>query len=171
MVEKIRNFFKAICLILKYGSDIVFDSLTKLLGREIFQKMIRKEITRAKRYNSTLSLVFVDIDNLKKVNDIKGHIEGDKVIIVTARFLESCCRESDYVFRYGGDEFIILLTNTDSVGRTSFEELLKGRLKENSNLLFSFGGSTWNGENSEEFIEKADAEMYQQKKQKREKKN
>ena len=171
MVEKIRNFFKAICLILKYGSDIVFDSLTKLLGREIFQKMIRKEITRAKRYNSTLSLVFVDIDNLKKVNDIKGHIEGDKVIIGTARFLESCCRKSDYVFRYGGDEFIILLTNTDSVERTSFEELLKGRLKESSNLLFSFGGSTWNGESSEEFIQKADVKMYQQKRRKKRNKN
>jgi len=168
---KIISSLKAVYLVCRYGPDIVFDSLTKLLGREVFQKMTKKEIARAKRYNSTLSLVFVDIDNLKKVNDIKGHIEGDNVIIVTAKFLESCCRKSDYVFRYGGDEFIILLTNTDSVGRTSFEELLKGRLKENSNLLFSFGGSTWNGENSEEFIEKADAEMYQQKKQKREKKN
>jgi len=161
---KIIGSLKAVYLIWKYGPDIMFDGLTNFFGRAIFNVIAEKEIARAKRYNFIFSIVFVDIDNLKEVNDKKGHLEEDEVIIRTARFLESCCRESDSVFKYGGDEFVLILTNTDNVGRKIFEKGLSKRLEENNSFSFSFGGSTWKeGLSIEDIIQASDAKMYLQK--------
>lgn len=168
ILMRIFHFFKAIHLVWKYGPDVIFDSLTDLLGREVFLITAEKEIARAKRYGYVFSLVLVDIDNLKEVNDKHGHSEGDELIMNTAKFLELCCRESDYVFRYGGDEFIILLTNTDKKGVIVFEEELGKKLKKNEGFSFSFGSSTWDGQGIKNLIQIADTRMYRQKKERKE---
>ena len=163
MIKNTFDFFRAVILIRKYGSQIVFDSLTGLLTRSAFQVTIAKEVARARRHGSIFSLVFVDVDNLKQVNDQQGHLAGDKLIQQVAQLLESCCRGSDYVFRYGGDEFIMLLPETNNAGVTKFEELLEERL-EGSSFSFSFGSSTWQDKTKpEKMIQLADVKMYERK--------
>jgi diguanylate cyclase (GGDEF)-like protein len=86
----------------------VTDSLTGCYNRRFFEDVIVHELDRHHRYDMPLSILFVDIDHLKQVNDTRGHGTGDRVLVQVAQFLTQSVRESDYVFRWGGDEFLIL---------------------------------------------------------------
>ena len=92
----------------------ITDELTGLYNRRHFESNFEREFLRAKRYNSNLSVAIVDIDFFKQINDKYGHLTGDFVLRELAFILKDSLRKTDMVFRYGGEEFAILLTETDS---------------------------------------------------------
>jgi diguanylate cyclase (GGDEF)-like protein len=104
---------------------VVRDGLTGLYNFQAFQDMIEKEFYRAKRYGLPLSLLLIDIDNFKKVNDTYGHQAGDEVLRNVARRLNASLRKSDSAARYGGEEFAIVLTETALEGALPVAERLR----------------------------------------------
>jgi diguanylate cyclase (GGDEF)-like protein len=88
------------------------DALTGCRNRRFFDDVINREIQRHRRYGIPLSLLFIDVNRFKAINDTLGHEEGDRVLQRVAAFLVRYVREADYVFRWGGDEFLILISCT-----------------------------------------------------------
>lgn len=89
------------------------DVLTGLLNRRAYYEIALSEVRRCQRYGGKLALIMLDIDHFKTVNDTYGHAAGDKVLQEVADILKKILRESDYVFRFGGEEFMMLLPQTD----------------------------------------------------------
>ena len=89
---------------------VITDPLTGCRNRRFFEEIIGRELQRHRRYGIPMSVLFVDVDRFKAVNDTLGHDAGDRVLREVAAFLLSNIREADYVFRWGGDEFLILLS-------------------------------------------------------------
>ncbi len=90
----------------------ITDALTNLYNRRYFETTFKREFARAKRYNSDLSLAVIDIDFFKQINDTYGHLCGDYVLRELSWIMVDNFRQTDMVFRYGGEEFVILLTET-----------------------------------------------------------
>jgi diguanylate cyclase (GGDEF)-like protein len=88
----------------------ITDALTGCHNRRFLEQVMDRELQRHTRFNLPLSLLFVDVDRFKAINDSLGHEAGDRVLKYVARFLRRHIREADYVFRYGGDEFLVLIT-------------------------------------------------------------
>jgi diguanylate cyclase (GGDEF)-like protein len=97
----------------KLQVNAVTDALTGLHNRRLFDEYCDKELTRAKRYGQHLAIVVLDLHKLKEVNDRHGHLHGDKVLQLAAATFEKTLRASDFAFRIGGDEFALLLPQTD----------------------------------------------------------
>jgi diguanylate cyclase (GGDEF)-like protein len=97
----------------KLQVNAVTDALTGLHNRRLFDEYCDKELTRAKRYSQHLAIVVLDLHKLKEVNDRHGHLHGDKVLQLAAATFEKTLRASDFAFRIGGDEFALLLPQTD----------------------------------------------------------
>jgi diguanylate cyclase (GGDEF)-like protein len=89
---------------------VITDPLTGCRNRRFFDEIIGRELQRHRRYGIPMSMVFVDVDRFKAINDTLGHDAGDRVLREVAAFLLSNIREADYVFRWGGDEFLVLLS-------------------------------------------------------------
>jgi diguanylate cyclase (GGDEF)-like protein len=89
---------------------VITDTLTGMRNRRFFDEVIGRELQRHHRYKSPLSIVFIDIDRFKQINDTLGHETGDRVLREVASFLLRHIREADYVFRWGGDEFLVLIS-------------------------------------------------------------
>ena len=89
---------------------VITDALTGCRNRRFFDEVIERERHRHERYNQPLSLLFIDVNRFKAINDTLGHEAGDRVLRKVAAFLVRNIREADYVFRWGGDEFLVLLT-------------------------------------------------------------
>ena len=97
------------------------DPLTGLLNRRVLEGILKREFARSSRYNSPLSLVFLDLDDFKKVNDRYGHDSGDRLLEYVAEQLIEASRESDVVARFAGDEFVVILPETS---RDNAEKLI-----------------------------------------------
>jgi diguanylate cyclase (GGDEF)-like protein len=95
------------------------DPLTALTNRSLFNDRLDVALQAAEHHNTTLALLFLDVNDFKGINDVHGHAVGDRVLCVIARRLEGCVRESDLVARMGGDEFTVLLTDIQSQGAVS----------------------------------------------------
>jgi len=106
------------------------DPLTGLLNRRVMENVLEREFSRAKRYFSVLSLVFIDLDNFKQVNDRYGHDMGDDLLRHVAGVFSSMTRRSDVVSRFAGDEFVFLLPETQASQAEAFMERVVGRLRE-----------------------------------------
>ncbi len=91
----------------------ITDPLTDLYNRRFFDARLRQEFQRVRRTGKTLGLMFVDLDKFKQINDVHGHEAGNLVLTQVARIIRSCCRSADVAARWGGDEFTVLLTETD----------------------------------------------------------
>jgi diguanylate cyclase (GGDEF)-like protein len=105
------------------------DALTGLLNHMSFQDIFEREFERHRRHERSLSLLFIDIDHFKRINDQYGHQAGDQVLREVARILASSLRKIDYVFRYGGDEFVVLMTETDVQRATMLGHRIRGAVK------------------------------------------
>jgi len=113
------------------------DALTGLRNRLALEDLSHKEFQRARRYDSALSLIALDLDHFKRINDRFGHSAGDRVLVDVARCLEEQLRESDLVFRVGGEEFLILLPHTPRQAALDVAERLREQLKA---LEWEFNG-------------------------------
>lgn len=107
-----------------------FDGLTGLLRRERILEQLERELARALRYNRPLSVGMADIDHFKAVNDAYGHLVGDSLLSLVARALSSGLRSTDAVGRYGGEEFLLLLPETDAAGALVVAEKLRHLVEE-----------------------------------------
>jgi len=94
----------------------ITDQLTQIYNRRYLNEVLRREFARAKRYRSRLSCLIADIDHFKNINDSHGHLQGDAVLRELAALIRNATREVDIPFRYGGEEFLILLPETDRRG-------------------------------------------------------
>lgn len=139
------------------------DPLTGIKNRREFNTIARKEFERARRKQEIFSLLFVDVDDLSQINNTEGHKKGDERIQEVAEKLQNCCREMDICFRYAGDEFIVLLPETDQ------EEAKKVKERITNNIpAISVGISTSREKQDlSEMVDKADARMYKDKNNKK----
>jgi len=148
------------------------DGLTNLFVHSYFQTRLENEMFRAQRYNSNISLLMIDIDHFKKINDMYGHQEGDGILKKFASILLSNTRKVDIAARYGGEEFAVILPETDATGARQVAENFK-KLVENGKFIIkgknititaSIGVATWDKKSDKmEFIRKADTCLYKAK--------
>jgi diguanylate cyclase (GGDEF)-like protein len=152
----------------------ITDSLTGLYNRRYFYMILGNEIERAKRYQSSLTLIMIDIDHFKLVNDKFGHLAGDQVLRSVSDICKKLLRHTDNMFRIGGEEFIIILPETNQKEALKVAKRIRSTVAENTfntkkgsvKITVSIGVSEY-GENnpaSNEFIESADRTMYDAKK-------
>ncbi len=114
---------------------IIRDELTSLYNRRFLDERLPADIVNAVTNKKPLSLIFIDIDNMKTVNDTFGHEAGDKLLECTSKVIQGCIRtEADWAVRYGGDEFIVCLNNTDNKAATLISKRIE---KDFSNAKFS----------------------------------
>lgn len=111
------------------------DPLTGLQNRRCFYDRIDYEIEKMKRTKLPLSLAFIDIDNFKIINDTYGHLEGDKVLVELAQIFKTQGRSGDTIVRWGGEEFAMILPETDKMGALALAERVR-RLVESSNCNY-----------------------------------
>lgn len=152
------------------------DELTGLYNHRFFQREIEKELERSKRYVHALSLIFFDIDFFKDINDTHGHLVGDVVLRTVAQKISTCMRGCDVIVRYGGDEFAIIMPETDRHGLELFAERLRHSVEKlhipmngkTIRLTISIGGAFFDGKNKElsrfGMLNIADQAIYQSKK-------
>lgn len=155
---------------------IEFDALTKLRNRRSLFNILTQEINRALRYQRPLTALFIDIDDFKRYNDKYGHIAGDKVLIKLAELIAIELRQTDYSFRYGGEEFLILLPETSKEDAFSVAERLRNKFcaidfspaphNQQVQQTVSIGLTAYLAKESpKQFVETADKAMYQAKNQ------
>jgi len=146
------------------------DTLSGLLNRGRFSNLLLVEIARSLRYRAPLSLLLVDVDAFKQVNDQYGHAAGDAALCTVAECLRSSCRRTDHAARYGGDEFAVLLTGTGAEAGTAFADRLAQAVRGapayapgSSPLTLSIGVAELHAEDGgdpKRLLKRADAAMY-----------
>ncbi len=151
----------------------ITDELTGLFNRRHFEQNFEREFLRAKRYNSDLSIAIIDIDFFKKVNDTYGHLCGDYVLREAAYMIQESFRKTDMVFRYGGEEFVVILTETSLESALIPLERLRKKIEaknlfyegKNFNITVSIGlnSDTSKFESASEFLDAADKALYRAK--------
>jgi len=145
------------------------DNLTKLFNRSKLDDVLEKEMALSQAVSSPLSIVFLDIDHFKQVNDTYGHDVGDRVLIELANIISSTTRASDFVARWGGEEFMITLQSTDTVHASILAEKLRVAVENYSfsivgKLTISLGVTEYlNNESEESFIKRVDEALYEAK--------
>ncbi|MBN2875199.1 MAG: diguanylate cyclase [Spirochaetales bacterium] len=145
------------------------DSLTGLCNRRTISAVLEHELQRYERYKTPLSVMIIDIDDFKQVNDTYGHEEGDKVLKKLATIMMSTLRSTDTIGRWGGEEFITILQNTPFeaamiAANKLRESVEKNQVSEKKTITISVGVSTYTGkETMDTLVGRADTAMYQAK--------
>ena len=142
------------------------DKLTKIFNRGKIENLLISEIKRSKRFDSTFSIIFMDIDDFKQINDSLGHIEGDKVLCSIAKTISKNIREIDFFGRWGGEEFIIILPQTQSSQAYKLALNLKkiissANIHLDREVTLSFGITEYkDSDTKRDLIKRADEAMY-----------
>jgi diguanylate cyclase (GGDEF)-like protein/putative nucleotidyltransferase with HDIG domain len=146
------------------------DELTGLFNHRYFHERIDEEISRCSRFGDIFSLVFVDLDLFKAYNDIYGHLAGDDMLKQIGSYIKSSVRSIDMAFRYGGDEFTVILPQASLEDAQKVAERIRKRIEvemdsKGAPLTCSFGIASWptDGVMREEIIQAADAALYNAK--------
>src|SRR6187401_126189 len=151
------------------------DPLTKTLNRRALGERLQAEMERVRRYTTTLSLLMIDLDHFKLINDTHGHLTGDEVLIEVAALLQRVVRAVDIVARYGGEEFVVVLPETGAPGAEAFAERLRELIESQFfvasrgnpiRLTTSIGVSAFPGfavESVEDLLTNADQALYRAK--------
>lgn len=147
------------------------DTLTGLPRRESFNCMFKQQIATCRRNGVALGISILDIDHFKKVNDTHGHLAGDSVLKQFAEIIKDNIRTSDGVFRFGGEEFVILLPNADAAGSLVVLERIREKVKEATfinGLKINFSAGIYEINNGaelemESYLELADKALYEAK--------
>lgn len=155
------------------GTMAITDSLSGLFTHGYFQEALSKEITKAKYENKAVSMLILDVDFFKKVNDTYGHPQGDALLKQMGGVFRSLARKEDILCRYGGDEFTVIMTNTNRISaviiaekiRTAVEEyefVLKGQV---AHITVSGGVASYpeDAQSKKDLVECADKALYQSK--------
>ena len=148
------------------------DALTGLYNRRLFDEYCDKELNRAKRYSHSLAVVILDLHKLKEVNDRYGHLQGDQVLRLAGATLRGTLRASDFAFRIGGDEFALLLPQTDLEQATTLSRRVRAQyeseiqpLKLDIAVTLDFGVAVHpqDGDQKSDLIKLADKNLYELK--------
>lgn len=171
LAEQIALGFKNACQYEGAKGLIYTDDLTGLYNYRYLQTALSQEIRRAERYDLVFSVVFIDLDLFKNINDQHGHLVGSDLLKEVAAQLKTCIREADLLFRYGGDEFTALLIETDSQGAAIVSERFRSTVEaleyrtargEICRLTATVGHATFplHAATQAELIDLADKAMY-----------
>lgn len=180
--DEVEQLEAVLCLLLfplrnalKYHHAVkasLLDPLTGVSNRAALPPALRRDIEIAKRHSLSFSILALDLDHFKGVNDAHGHAAGDALLRAFADTVTECVRDADVVFRTGGEEFIVLLSRTDTQGailladriRKTVEALVCDRKNETLKTSVSIGVATYiSGDNDESLLEKADEALYRAK--------
>jgi diguanylate cyclase (GGDEF)-like protein len=149
----------------------VHDGLTGVYNRSYLEMALERASKELRRSGGKVSIIFLDVDDLKGTNDQLGHQAGDRLLRELAALLGTCCRDADIVARYGGDEFVVLMPSTDEEGahRVS-DKILAAMERRNTGaengamrLSASLGMHTATGEDVDNLLHEADQRMYAMK--------
>lgn len=178
ILERIRAADKITKIYKTYHSEIqklermvITDPLTSLYNRRYFQEQLMKELDRSKRYNKHLAIMVIDIDYFKKINDTYGHLIGDEILKRVSNLLKSSTRQSDIVCRIGGEEFVVLLPETDTEKAFFVAEKIRNVFAKTTfiftntkiNITISIGiaiNENNNNVKAGEFVDMADKALY-----------
>ena len=142
------------------------DQLTNVYNRRYFMKVLKQELQDSVKHKSTFYVLMIDLDHFKRVNDTYGHLYGDNVLLMVAQTIKSSIRAHDVVSRYGGEEFIVLLTHTTKdngkdVARRIRENIANLRFRNNEGVTVSIGVSkNKKKDNYKAIIKRADDLLY-----------
>ena len=153
----------------------ITDGLTGLYNRQFFDDSLRRELKRARRYGLSFSLVMLDVDDFKAVNDIHGHVAGDEALTLTSSVIRASVREIDVACRYGGEEFALILPETSRTGafivseriRLDVKEMFSHRIVGKSHIDVSISGGIGiyptDSNSAEGLLRMADKALYRSK--------
>jgi diguanylate cyclase (GGDEF)-like protein len=147
------------------------DGLTGLPNRRALDSLLRREVARAQRHQTPLSLLMIDIDRFKELNDMCGHLAGDEVLRETAKLLSRSVREMDFVARFGGDEFVIVMPNTDAEAAQIISERITNAVENSGpelnrdrwNYQLSLGLRSAQPHETDLLLQSADTALYKHK--------
>lgn len=150
--------------------EVGMDVLTKLLNRRFLPTIFKREIAHANRSGTPLSVLIIDVDKFKEINDTWGHNTGDDILRKVSQAFYDNVRSNDYVFRYGGDEFVIVLTEASETDTLRTAERIRSRVEKTKlkaangddiPLSLSIGAAMFNGHpDYERLIQIADEALY-----------
>jgi diguanylate cyclase (GGDEF)-like protein len=149
----------------------VTDRLTGLFNRLKTDEVLESEFQRSLRFGQPFSVILIDIDKFKQVNDTHGHQVGDQVLIAVARILQANTRETDCIGRWGGEVFIVISTHTDLHGAVKLAENLRQMLQDHDlplvqRMTASFGVATYQSDDQpKDILARADVALYEAKRQ------
>jgi len=176
LLSSVENTIKTIELYLKTQHQALTDGLTGMFNQKYFKSQVESELSRAKINKYNTSLIMIDVDYFKKFNDTHGHLLGDMVLKDVSRIIRSFIKNTDVASRYGGEEFAILLPETDideacelgeKIRKKVLDEKFIGREKREVKLSVSVGVTCYGDEDNElskeDFIDRADTALYRAK--------
>ena len=160
-------------LINKLSNEAMHDGMTGLLNHKFFEKRLKEEIERSERYEQNFSLLFLDLDKFKRINDTYGHQFGDYVLKQTSKIIQKSVRNIDVVSRYGGEEFSVILVNANRLDaqktaerirkEIELNEFINGSIKEKLTISIGIGIYPADANNFNGIISFSDRKMYKAK--------
>jgi diguanylate cyclase (GGDEF)-like protein len=152
----------------KLYKDSVTDSLTRFYNHSYIRQVLREEIDLAEYKDRALSIAMIDIDHFKKINDSYGHQTGDRVLSMLSDLIRTHTRREDHIGRYGGEEFLLILPNSDAFQASAIVDRIRLAIEHhrfdidasNLSLTVSCGIASYSGQALHQFIDEADKHLY-----------